>query len=55
MTGSSENNMESVAREVNQLDVDLGKNFKILPPNDQIRGKFLIYNLDHISLNEKFK
>lgn len=39
MTGSSENNMASVAKEVNQMEVDLGKNFKILAPNDQIRGK----------------
>lgn len=39
MTGSAENNMEGVAREVNTMDVDLGKNFKILYPNTQIKGK----------------
>jgi hypothetical protein len=40
MTGSSENNMDSVAQEVNQMEVEYGKNFKILRPNDQIRGNF---------------
>lgn len=40
MTGSSEISMESVAMKVNQMDVELGKNFKILDPNDQIRGNF---------------
>lgn len=39
MTGSSENNMESVAKEVNQMEVNYGKNLKILRPNDQIRGE----------------
>lgn len=38
MTRSSEDNMNSVAGEVNQMDVDYGKNFKILLPNDQIKG-----------------
>jgi hypothetical protein len=31
--------MNAVAGEVNQMDVDYGKNFKILLPNDQIKGK----------------
>jgi hypothetical protein len=31
--------MASVADEVNQMDTDYGKNFKILNPNDQIKGK----------------
>jgi hypothetical protein len=39
MTRSSEDNMSAVAGEVNQMDVDYGKNFKILNPNDQIKGK----------------
>ena len=39
MTGSSENNMASVAHEVNQAEVDFGKNFRVLPSNDQIKGK----------------
>lgn len=30
--------MNAVAGEVNQMDVDYGKNFKILLPNDQIKG-----------------
>lgn len=37
--------MNAVAGEVNQMDVEYGKNFKILLPNDQIRGK----NREHIS------
>lgn len=48
MTGSSEISMESVAKEVNQMDVELGKNFKILDPNDQIRGKIKNFNCEHI-------
>lgn len=48
MTGSSEISMESVAKEVNQMDVELGKNFKILDPNDQIRGKITNFNWEHI-------
>lgn len=39
MTRSSEDNMNAVAGEVNQMDVEYGKNFKILLPNDQIKGK----------------
>jgi hypothetical protein len=39
MTRSSDDNMASVADEVNQMDTDYGKNFKILNPNDQIKGK----------------
>lgn len=39
MTRSSEDNMASVADEVNKMDTDYGKNFKILLPNDQIKGK----------------
>lgn len=39
MTRSSEDNMSAVAGEVNQMDVGLGKNFKILDPNDQIKGE----------------
>jgi hypothetical protein len=39
MTRSTEDNMSAVAGEVNQMDVDYGKNFKILNPNDQIKGK----------------
>lgn len=39
MTRSSDDNMASVADEVNQMDTDYGKNFKILDPNDQIKGK----------------
>lgn len=39
MTRSSEDNMNAVASEVNQMDVDYGKNFKILLPNDQIKGE----------------
>lgn len=46
MTRSTEDNMASVAAEVNQMDTDYGKNFKILMPNDQIKGKFTA----HISL-----
>lgn len=38
MTGSADNNIDSVAQEVNQMEVEYGKNFKILRPNDQIRG-----------------
>ncbi|KAG5678220.1 hypothetical protein PVAND_007912 [Polypedilum vanderplanki] len=37
MTRSSDNNMGNVSAEVNQMDVDFGKNFKVLRPNDQIR------------------
>ena len=48
MTGSSEISMESVAKEVNQMDVELGKNFKILDPNDQIRGKIGNFSCEHI-------
>lgn len=39
MTRSSEDNMQAVAGEVNQMDVDYGKNFKILTPNFQIKGE----------------
>jgi hypothetical protein len=39
MTRSSDDNMANVADEVNQMDTDYGKNFKILNPNDQIKGK----------------
>jgi hypothetical protein len=39
MTRSSDDNMASVAGEVNQMDADYGKNFKILNPNDQIKGE----------------
>lgn len=39
MTRSSEDNMGAVAGEVNQMDIDYGKNFKILSPNDQIKGE----------------
>lgn len=39
MTRSSEDNMNAVAGEVNQMDTSYGKNFKILLPNDQIKGK----------------
>lgn len=45
MTRSSEDNMMAVAGEVNQMDVDYGKNFKILLPNGQTKGE----NLKHIS------
>lgn len=41
MTRSSEDNMNAVAAEANQMDVDYGKNFKILLPNDQIKGKYV--------------
>lgn len=44
MTRSNEDNvMNAIAGEVNQADI--GKNFKILLPNDQIKGK----TLKHIS------
>lgn len=33
--------MNAVAGEVNQMDVDYGKNFKILLPNDQIKGEIV--------------
>lgn len=39
MTRSSEDNMNAVAAEVNHMDVDYGKNFKILSPNFQIKGE----------------
>lgn len=39
MTRSSEDNMSAVAGEVKEMDVDYGKNFKILLPNDQIKGE----------------
>lgn len=39
MTRSSEDNMKAVADETNQMDVEYGKYFKILLPNDQIKGK----------------
>lgn len=39
MTRNKEDNvMNAVAGELNQVDVDYGKNFKILLPNDQIKG-----------------
>lgn len=31
--------MKAVAGEVNQMDVEYGKYFKILLPNDQIKGE----------------
>lgn len=39
MTRSSEDNMNAVASEVNQIDVGYGKNFKIINQNDNIKGK----------------
>lgn len=55
MTGSSENNMDSVAKVVNDMDVDYGKNFKILRPNDQIRGNFLTSTfLKELKILKKF-
>lgn len=40
MTRSKEDSlMNAVAGEVNQMDVDYGKNFKILLQNDQIKGE----------------
>lgn len=40
MTRSSESNMNNVAAEVNQMDAEFGKNFKILYGNDQVRGTY---------------
>ncbi|CRL06640.1 CLUMA_CG019562, isoform A [Clunio marinus] len=37
MTRSTEDNMNAVASETNQMDTDYGKNFKILLPNHQIK------------------
>lgn len=37
MTGSSESNIHNVAAD---MEAEYGKNFKIIPPNDQLRGKF---------------
>lgn len=41
MTRSKEDNaaMNKATSEMNQTEVDFGKNFKILLPNDQIKGK----------------
>lgn len=39
MTRSSEDNMDSVANETSTMDVDYGKHFKVLTPNDQIKGR----------------
>lgn len=39
MTRSSENNMNNVAEEINKLEAEYGKNFRIIPPNDQIKGE----------------
>lgn len=43
MTRSTDDNSlpSSVSNELSQFDIDLGKNFKILYPNDQIKGKFV--------------
>lgn len=41
MTRSSENNMNNVASEISKLEAEYGKNFKIIPPNDQIKGKHI--------------
>lgn len=39
MTRSTEDNMSVVVNEANQMDTEYGKNFKILDPNDQIKGE----------------
>lgn len=43
MTRSTDdNNLPAcVSNELNQFDIDNGKNFKILPSNDQIKGKIV--------------
>jgi hypothetical protein len=40
MTGSSENNMNNVAEEVNQMDAEYGKNFKIITASNSLKGLF---------------
>lgn len=45
MTGSSESNMSNVVDEINKLEAEYGKNFKIIPPNDQIKGKTMCFLL----------
>lgn len=52
MTRSSEDNMNAVAGEVNQMDTSYGKNFKILLPNDQIKGN---YSQAHFSSRLRYK
>lgn len=57
MTRSSEDNMASVAGEVNQMDTDYGKYFKILLPNDQIKGDFnkhIVWNFSFLLRYQKF-
>lgn len=41
MTRSSDDNSlpSNVTAELNQFEVDFGKNFRILMPNDQIKGE----------------
>lgn len=45
MTGSAESNMINVVDEINKLEAEYGKNFKIIPPNDQIKGKTMCFLL----------
>lgn len=55
MTRSSEDNMANVAVEVNQMDTDYGKHFKILLPNDQIKGNFnkhIVRNFFFVALSK---
>ena len=43
--------MNNVADEINKMEVDYGKNFKIIPPNDQIKGKTMCFLLIKVISN----
>lgn len=46
--------MSNVADEINKLEAEYGKNFKIIPPNDQIKGKTMCLLLIKVVINNEF-
>jgi len=46
--------MSNVADEINKLEAEYGKNFKIIPPNDQIKGKTMCLFLIKVVINNGY-